>query len=482
MKVTRKFQLIGAFALISIAALIYLSIPYARHLDDVLPWKSHGSEVEVQEDAPVTVIAEQPQTESPVDENKSEATVDIDTPATEQPQSESGGDENSTDAAVATPTDASEPTTESEQVKIDEATEEADAEADAEALQQAYAEDRQSLLAEIQGKAQDTLEPKGNKIVVLTATDGKGHNNEINNLFDMVTENREDYCAFHEYTYQFTNISQFQKDGRAAVWNKIPAVQNAFDINPDAEWVWWLDMDIIIMTPSQDLAGLVLNPDTMKERIAYDAPIKNNGKPSGVTVSRDVDLSKIDMIIAQDHAGVNAGSMLFRRSDWTFSFLDMWVDPVYVDRFHNEQDALSHIILKHEKIREHIGFVPQRVINAYSVGGNEMGWRDGDILVHFAGCWVDKKCNERWQDFWPRRTVVEVPQDTSAAAESVESNNEADSAAAGPDSANGDEGEGEKKDDGADEKKDDGAGEKKDNKEHDEKEDDTEAQEGEGSR
>ncbi|KAK9325261.1 galactosyl transferase GMA12/MNN10 family-domain-containing protein [Lipomyces orientalis] len=479
MKVTRKFQLIGAFALISIAALIYLSIPYARHLDDILPWKSHGGEVTVQEDAPVTVVVEQPQSESPVDESKSEATVDTDTPAKEQPQTESGDDENSTDAAIATPTDASEPTTESEQEKIDEATEEADAEA----LQQAYAEDRQARLAEIQGKAQDTLEPKGNKIVVLTATDGKGHNNEINNLFDMVTENREEYCAFHDYTYQFSNISQFQREGRIAVWNKIPAVQNAFDINPDAEWVWWLDMDIIIMTPLQDLASLVLNPDSMLEQIAYDAPIKlGNEKPSGVTVSRDVDPSKIDLIIAQDHAGVNAGSMLFRRSDWTFSFLDMWVDPVYVDRFRNEQDALSHIILQHEKIREHVGFVPQRVINAYSVGGNEMGWRDGDILVHFAGCWVDKKCNERWQDFWPRRTVVEVPLDNSAAAESVEANNEVDSAAAGPDGANGDEGDGEKKDDAA--------GEKKEEKEGDEKEEDTEdsekkedaPQEGEGSR
>jgi hypothetical protein len=104
-------------------------------------------------------------------------------------------------------------------------------------------------------------------------------------------------------------------------------------------------MDIIIMTPSQDLASLVLNRDIMKERITYDAPIKlSNGKASGLTVSRDVDLSKIDMIIAQDHAGINAGSMLFRRSDWTFSFLDMWVDPVYVDRFNNEQDALVRLL------------------------------------------------------------------------------------------------------------------------------------------
>ncbi|KAK9493910.1 galactosyl transferase GMA12/MNN10 family-domain-containing protein [Lipomyces doorenjongii] len=361
MKVTHKVQLIGAFALFSIVALIYLSIPYYKNLESVIPWNGRGTAVDVQEVVPVTA-----------DDG--------------HPQNESGDKENTTDpmVAVATPTDAAEPATESEQGKIDEAPEQAPKEA----VDQADTEDRKAKLTQIQGKAQDTLEPKGSKVVLLTATDGKGHNNEIENLLDMVTENREDYCAFHEYKYQFTNISEFDQDGRIAVWNKIPAIQNAFDINPDAEWVWWLDMDIIIMTPSQDLASLLLNQDVMKERIAYDAPIKlSDGKSSGLTVSRDVDLSKIDVIIAQDHAGINAGSMLFRRSDWTFSFLDMWVDPVYVDRFHNEQDALSHILIKHQKIREHVGFVPQRVINAYAVGGDEMGWHTGDILVHFAGCW-----------------------------------------------------------------------------------------------
>ncbi|KAK9344525.1 galactosyl transferase GMA12/MNN10 family-domain-containing protein [Lipomyces starkeyi] len=379
MKVTHKVQLIGAFALFSIAALIYLSIPYYKNLESVIPWNGRGSEVDVQEVVPVTVVTDQPQNESGDKETTTDSTVDAATPS------------DAAEPAAESATESEQEKTESEQEKTEseqEKTEEATEEAPKEAVDQADGEDRKAKLTQIQGKAQDTLEPKGNKVVLLTATDGKGHNNEIENLLDMVTENREDYTAFHEYKYQFTNISEFNQDGRIAVWNKIPAIQNAFDINPDAEWVWWLDMDIIIMTPSQDLASLVLDRDIMKERITYDAPIKlSNGKASGLTVSRDVDLSKIDMIIAQDHAGINAGSMLFRRSDWTFSFLDMWVDPVYVDRFNNEQDALSHILIKHKKIREHVGFVPQRVINAYAVGGDEMGWHTGDILVHFAGCW-----------------------------------------------------------------------------------------------
>ncbi|KAK9313701.1 galactosyl transferase GMA12/MNN10 family-domain-containing protein, partial [Lipomyces starkeyi] len=277
------------------------------------------------------------------------------------------------------------------------------------AKSKAHAEERRNWLAEIQNKAPDTFEPKGNKIVLLTASDGKGHNGEIENLLQMVNENREDYCAFHGYTYQFTNITKFHNDDRPPVWSKIPAIQEAFELHPDAEWVWWLDTDAIIMTPSLDLAQQVLNPEAMKKRIAYGAPFMlPNGKESGFTVSRDLDLSNVDVVVSQDHNGVNAGSILFRRSDWTFAFLDMWIDPMYVQRRFDryEQDALNHIIVNHPRIRSRVAVVPQRVINAFSVGDDQMGWMTGDLVVHFAGCWVQNECDKRWKDFWSRRQVV----------------------------------------------------------------------------
>ncbi|KAJ8101827.1 galactosyl transferase GMA12/MNN10 family-domain-containing protein [Lipomyces tetrasporus] len=266
-------------------------------------------------------------------------------------------------------------------------------------------------LSKIRGKANDSLEPKGGKIVLLTATDGKGHNGAITNLLETVEENREEYCAYHDYKYQFINITKHVSPSRHPVWAKVPAIQEAFELNPTAEWVWWLDTDAIIMTPEIDLASLVLDPEVMKTKIACDRPIKlPNGKPSGLTVSCDVDVNMVDVIVGQDHNGVNAGSILFRRNEWTMAFLDMWADPMYVNRRfeRQEQDALNHIIVNHPKIREHIAIVPQRVINAYSVGGDEMGWRTGDLVVHFAGCWVNNECDKRWQDFWSRRQVIEV--------------------------------------------------------------------------
>lgn len=58
-------------------------------------------------------------------------------------------------------------------------------------------EEWRHYLDSIRGLAPDKLEPKGHKIVLLTASDGKGHNSEIKDLFRNVNENREEYCAYH---------------------------------------------------------------------------------------------------------------------------------------------------------------------------------------------------------------------------------------------------------------------------------------------
>ncbi len=54
----------------------------------------------------------------------------------------------------------------------------------------------------------------------------------------------------------------------------------------------------------------------------------------------------------------------------------------------------------------------QRVANAFAEGGPDMAWREGDLLVHLAGCWVDHMCVERWEKFWA--TKAEVPAGTRA--------------------------------------------------------------------
>ena len=89
--------------------------------------------------------------------------------------------------------------------------------------------------------------------------------------------------------------------------------------------------------------------------------------------------------------------------------MDLWSDPQFINAgwAGQEQDALLKMVINHKSVRDHVGYVNQRVINAYPVGGDNMGWYTGDLVVHFAGCWVEHKCAAQFEDFWKRRKTVE---------------------------------------------------------------------------
>ena len=64
------------------------------------------------------------------------------------------------------------------------------------------------------------------------------------------------------------------------------------------------------------------------------------------------------------------------------------------------------MVLNHKSVRDHVAYVPQRLINAYAVGGDNMGWFSGDLVVHFAGCWVESTCAGRFEEYWSKRKTV----------------------------------------------------------------------------
>lgn len=252
--------------------------------------------------------------------------------------------------------------------------------------------------------------PKPEEIVVLTASDGKGHNNGIENLMEKAQENRQAFCDYHGYIQEFINISKYNIGHYHPVWAKLPAIAEAFHKNPKAKWVWWLDLDAIVMTPSIDLNKHVLSHKALLERLDRNAVIKGSGgRDTGHKQKADIDPANIDIIVAQDHNGLNAGSFLMRRSPFTKLLLDLWADPQFRDAKWEgqEQTSLIHLVEHHKALRERTAYVPQRVFNAYSVGGGDMGWKTGDLVVHFAGCWVNKECNTKFNDFWSRREIVD---------------------------------------------------------------------------
>jgi galactosyl transferase GMA12/MNN10 family len=57
------------------------------------------------------------------------------------------------------------------------------------------------------------------------------------------------------------------------VWGKLPAILEAFEKYPDAEWVWWLDIDAIIMSPDTDLYTSFLSPSIIQSKLVQGESI-----------------------------------------------------------------------------------------------------------------------------------------------------------------------------------------------------------------
>jgi hypothetical protein len=189
----------------------------------------------------------------------------------------------------------------------------------------------------------DPAGPKPSEIVLLAASDGKGHNGGIDNILGDVTPNRQAYADLHGYTYQFLNISQYNIGAASAVWAKLPAIVDAFNKHPEAKWIWWLDLDAIIMTPQIELSKHILSHEALGKKIQKGLDVqKPGGGSSGYLTAKEPDLNKIDIIIAQDQNGLNAGSFFIRRSEWSRMFIDMWAEPTYVEKnwLAQEQDAM----------------------------------------------------------------------------------------------------------------------------------------------
>lgn len=178
--------------------------------------------------------------------------------------------------------------------------------------------------------------------------------------------------------------------GPKIYWNKIPIIQDTFARFPNAEWIWWLDLDIILMTPSVDIHTHLLTPDGMLRNLLINESIVGvGGGPLGFSTLINPDPANMNFIIAQDHWGQNVGSFLMRRCSWTDWVLEMWADPLATEQpwTFPENDGWTHLFVNHQIVRDHVAIVNQRALNAYP-SYNPLGepWELGDLLVHFAGC------------------------------------------------------------------------------------------------
>ncbi|MCJ1388197.1 hypothetical protein MMC18_001042 [Xylographa bjoerkii] len=283
----------------------------------------------------------------------------------------------------------------------------------------------------------------GSDIVVILASNDGGSIGKLPDFKEKVFRNRASYAHRHGYDFLWANISAFPVAGAPTPhWSKIPILRAAFAAYPSATWLWWLDLDALIMTPSVPLHEL-LAPTTLPSLLLpAGTPIRGIVGPTEYNVSfptrrisgwedtRTLDASALQMLVTQDEMfGVNTGSFVLRRGSWAAWVLEMWTDGTFVgeDWVFKEQDALLHLMLQHAVVRDAVGVVRQRVLNAYPTDREErepgiegpgwlrgkteaeargMMWRTGDLAVHLAGCGtIEGSCDELWAEKWAQREV-----------------------------------------------------------------------------
>jgi hypothetical protein len=211
-----------------------------------------------------------------------------------------------------------------------------------------------------------------------------------------------------EYDLMWCNLSEYRVKDEEAVWTKTAVLVDAMNRYPNAKWIWWLDFDAVIMTPTIDLGKHILNPDAMFSNLLKDRtfPIMHLGQSVSeqLVLPSAPDPNEINFLISHDQNGLNAGSFFLRNNEWTRELLELWGDPILMlekEWWAKEQDALVHIFLHHHHfIKNHVGIVAPRIFNANvpddinreplstdNVNLEAQFWEPNALVIHFAGCW-----------------------------------------------------------------------------------------------
>jgi len=151
---------------------------------------------------------------------------------------------------------------------------------------------------------------------------------------------------FSGYDFIWADITPFAVPHTDALeWAKVGVISAAFAAYPNAKWLWWLDLDAIIMTPSLPVSTY-LSPDGMRSiMLPPDTKIRGPGGFSEFNVSYPLrpmsrwdqntrlDEDQLHLLLTQDElCGLNDGSFFLKRGVWADWILEMWTDEHYVQR------------------------------------------------------------------------------------------------------------------------------------------------------
>jgi len=206
------------------------------------------------------------------------------------------------------------------------------------------------------------------------------------------------YAQQHGYSYHYRHKTYDEHQDRHPSWHRIPFVKEVFSEIDDGSWVFWTDIDSLIMRT--------------------DLPLETHIHPH-----RDKDL-----ILVNQGPGTCLGEMwqecicfgqfFIKKTPWSIKFLEkVWEfptskagDPKFITQPSWEQDAVNYCH-KHDVLgcKEHAAVVPNRQFNSFEHGQ----YQKGDFVVHFAGVRdrleIEKKVRRYLSEGHGHRFVEELP-------------------------------------------------------------------------
>lgn len=187
--------------------------------------------------------------------------------------------------------------------------------------------------------------------------------------------NKVAYSMVHHYDVAVvsTSIPHNHNPARHFSWQKILHLRNIIRDSLSSKiedhrdhWVFIIDSDAFIMNMSTPLQPIIM--------AAYEAHHPN----------------PLDMIMAADCNGLNAGVFFMRVSPWSLDFLnEVWSvnNPTIpnIDAWW-EQAALRYLMEGSSDLRQHLWQAPQKFFNAYPPSHADpcfAKWAPGDFVFHF---------------------------------------------------------------------------------------------------
>lgn len=198
----------------------------------------------------------------------------------------------------------------------------------------------------------------------------------------LLVSNKQDYADLHGYDLivieeilaqdgsnaSIADIADPDARVAAAMFTKPLAILKALSTG-EYEWVWWLDLDALIMERSLKLDRLLPLRSTTGEWLA-DAVF--SGDPNLV---------------------INAGSMLLRNCEWSVKLLTRQYQSRNDIRiphlaYWHDNAVIAHMFNTNGEVRRRSLLLPQRALNSF-----HSDFVPGDFVIHFAGGSASDKIN-----------------------------------------------------------------------------------------